>query len=257
MKLAVYQGPSPAGRIDHALGKVAEVLAAARAAGAGAALLPELFLPGYNHPQVAALAQPLGGDWHRRLAALASEAEVALIAGFAEADEGRIYNAALALGPDGATLAHYRKVQLYGPREQAIFTPGDSFPTFRLGGRHAAMMVCYDVEFSGHVAHLVARGVDLILVPTANMEPFDHVSRVVVPAHAVNHAVTIAYANYCGQEGNLTYCGGSIIAGPDGAPIVEAGRGEAILIADLDAEIEADRLATQRADYRPVARTEE
>ncbi len=252
MKLVVCQCPSPAGRVDDAFARVAEVLATARAAGAEAALLPELFLPGYNHPQVAALAQPLGGDWHLRLAGLVREAGVALILGFAERAGEQVYNSALALGPDGATLGHYRKVQLFGPREQAIFTPGVGFSSFPLGGRHAAMMVCYDVEFSGHVARLAARGVDLILVPTANMDPFDHVSRYVVPAHAVNHAVTIAYANYCGAECDLGYCGGSLIAGPDGMPIVRAGRGEATLIADLDAQIEVDRLSTQRADFRPV-----
>jgi 5-aminopentanamidase len=74
---------------------------------------------------------------------------------------------------------------------------------------------------------MAERGVTLLLVPTANMLPFTHVPRVTVPAMAVNHALTIAYANYCGAEGDLTYAGASLIAGPDGESLATAGPGAA------------------------------
>ncbi|TMV53185.1 nitrilase, partial [Thioclava sp. BHET1] len=48
MKLALYQGPSPAGDCTAALARVATWLGAAKAAGAAMLVMPELFLPGYN-----------------------------------------------------------------------------------------------------------------------------------------------------------------------------------------------------------------
>ncbi|EKD61747.1 MAG: Nitrilase/cyanide hydratase and apolipoprotein N-acyltransferase, partial [uncultured bacterium] len=136
--------------------------------------------------------------------------------GYAEAAGDAVYNAALALAADGSVLAHYRKIQLFGPREAAIYRPGDAYALFDLAGIKAAVLICYDIEFAPHVAALAAAGVTLILVPTANMLPFTHVMTATVPAMAANHGVAIVYANYCGVEGDLTYAGGSLIAGPHG-----------------------------------------
>jgi hypothetical protein len=36
-----------------------------------------------------------------------------------------VYNAVRLIGPDGGTLAGYRKTHLYGDYERAAFTPGD------------------------------------------------------------------------------------------------------------------------------------
>jgi len=149
-------------------------------------------------------------------------------------------------------VAHYRKTQLYGPREKAIFAPGDSLCTFDAGGIRAAILICYDVEFAPLLRDLAQRGVQLLLVPTANPEPNIHVSRVVVPAHAINHGLTIAYANYCGTEGDITYCGGSTIAAPDAAILAFAGPAPALLTADLTRQPDPALVQAQLADYRPV-----
>jgi predicted amidohydrolase len=254
-RLAVWQGPSPAGDIEAALADMASALAAAAAMGARMLVAPEVFLPGYTHPDIAALAQPRGGVWHRRLSALARAAGCGLTIGYAERDGERLYNAAVAFDGTGAEVAHYRKLQLFGGREAAIYTPGQAYCLFDLGGTRAALLICYDIEFAGHLRALAQQGVRLVLCPTANMEPNGHVSRLVVPAHAVNHGLTLVYANYCGAEGDLTYCGGSVIAGADGAVLAQAGPGPALLVADV---IPPDPrlIQTQGADYRAVTGSE-
>jgi len=253
MKIALYQGPSPMGAAEAGLAVIGQMLVAAAAAGARMAVFPEVFLPGYNQDGLAARAQPLDGDWGRQLASLAAAAGCGVTVGFAERDGDMVCNSAVSYGADGQRLAHYRKLQLYGPREQAIYAPGDRYAVFDLDGTRAALLICYDVEFAPHVLALAAQGVTLILVPTANMMPFTHVTRLTVPSQAANHAVTIVYANYCGVEGNLTYTGGSVIVGPDGEVLAAAGRGEALLVADLAVPVE-QALSTQLADFRPVAR---
>lgn len=254
MRIALHQGPSPAGDIEAGFAVIARSLAAARAAGADLALFPELYLPGYNHDRIPELAQPAGGAWEVRLAGLAREAGVALVIGLAEREGAVLRNAALAFGPGGALLARYHKVQLFGPREQALFAPGDRLCRFDLGGLRCGLMICYDVEFAAHVRALAEAGAELLLVPTANPEPFHHVSRATVPSQAANHGLTVAYANLCGPEGSIAYCGGSLIAAPDGTALAFAGPGEALLIADLAparAVPQAIR-STQLADFRAV-----
>ncbi len=249
MRLSVLQTTSPAGDLDAACDRLETALRAASAAGAMVLVAPEVFLPGYNRPEIAGLSPDAPAL--ARLARAARSAKTALVFGYAEAAEGRIYNSALCLGPDSETLAHYRKIQLYGPREKAIYAPGDAFCTFDLAGRKLALLICYDIEFAPHVAALADRGVEAILVPTANMMPFTHVVRHTVPAMAANHGLAIVYANYCGSEGDLTYVGGSLIAGPHGEVLAQAGDHPALLIADVP-PVDPARVSTQSLDFRKI-----
>jgi 5-aminopentanamidase len=251
MRLALWQSASPGGDVTRAFAGIERGLAAAAAAGAEMAVFPELMLPGYNSDRITDLAQAADGSWMTRLRDMARAAGCGVCVGYAERDGAVTYNSAVATGADGAVLATYRKVQLYGPREKALFRPGSDYAVFDLNGRRAAMLICYDVEFAGHVAALAARGVEVILVPTANMEPFGHVCRVTVPAQAVMHGVSIVYANYCGVEGDLTYCGASVIVRGDGAMLAQAGPEPALLVADLG-QADARLMSTQGADWRPV-----
>jgi len=251
MRLAIWQGNSPASDLESACAQAESALAAGAAMGAAVLVLPEVWLPGYNQPDIPARALTLDSAPLRRLAAAARHHATALVVGYAERDGDRLYNSAACFGPDGALLCNYRKVQLYGPREAALYTPGDTLPTFRLGAETVAILICYDVEFAPHIKSLADRGATLILVPTANMAPFSHVPRATVPAMAASHGVSIAYANFCGTEGDLTYVGLSTIAGPHGEILAQAGETPALLIAEIPLRDPA-RLSSQSADFRTL-----
>ena len=252
LRLALMQAPSPAGECEAAFVAVERGLRAAGAAGADLLVVPESFAPGYNSDRIAALALVHGLAWQDRLAAACQKARCGLVFGYAERAGDAVFNAALALGPDGVERAHYRKIQLYGPREAAIYVPGDAYITFDLAGHKAALLICYDVEFAPHIAALAAAGVTVLLVPTANMLPYTHVMRATVPAMAANHGMTIVYCNYCGVEGDLIYAGGSLIVGADGEVLAQAGMGPALLIADVP-RVDPARLSSQARDCRAIA----
>ncbi|MBC7738337.1 MAG: carbon-nitrogen hydrolase family protein [Candidatus Saccharibacteria bacterium] len=251
MRIAIWQTPSPAGDVATALSDLSRALQSAAAMGAVMLVTPEVFLPGYNQDDLPDLAQPSNGVWLDQVAGLCRRASCGVTLGYAERDGG-LYNAAITLDAQGNQVAHFRKIQLYGPRENALYTPGDSYTVFTLHGVTCALLICYDIEFAPHVAELAARGVQLILCPTANMQPFTHVVRYTVSAMAANHGLTIAYANYCGSEGDLTYVGGPLIADPYGEPLVQAGLGPALLVADLPTTLDPARLSTQSTDYRKL-----
>lgn len=250
MKLAIYQGSSPKGHIEVALETIDRVLTAAGAVGTRMTVFPEVFLPGYNVSDPGQAARTLQ-EWVGLLSPLAQRAGCGLTVGAAERDGDKVYNSALAIGPDGRFLSHYRKTQLFGARENRLYAPGRTMAIFDFEATKVALLICYDIEFAPLIRDLAGRGVSLILCPTANMMPFTHVARLTVPSQAVNHAVAIAYANYCGVEGDLAYCGGSVLVGADGAVHVQAGMGEALLIADLPAPDTA-LLSTQLQDFRPL-----
>ena len=52
-----------------------------------------------------------------------------------------------------------------------------------------------------------------------------------------------------GREGDLRYCGQSCVAGPDGSDLARAGRGEELILADLDLK----RLSASRRDNTYLA----
>ena len=249
MRIAVWQDRSPQGDTEAALGRLSSALAGAGAMGAAALVAPEVYLPGYNQPDIPEKALARDGEAIRRLSEACRVAGCGLVLGYAEQDGDRLGNSALALDAEGREVANYRKIQLYGPREKALYAPGEAYALFDLGGVRAALLICYDVEFAPHIAALAARGAQVILVPTANMHPFVHVVRHTVPAMAANHGVTIAYANFCGEEGDLRYTGGSLIAGPHGEILAQAGEGPALLVADLP-DPDPSRLSSQAADLR-------
>jgi 5-aminopentanamidase len=251
MKLALWQGTSPADDLEAALTQAETALAAAATMGAAALVLPEIWLHGYNQPNLPDRAVPLDSPPLHRLAAAAKRHATTLVTGYAERDGTSIYNAAACFGPDGALLANYRKIQLYGPRERSLYSPGTAYATFPLGQETAAILICYDIEFAHHIKTLADRGVTLILAPTANMQPFTHVARYTVPAMAANHGVTIAYANYCGAEGDLTYIGSSLITGPHGEILAQAGDTPTLLVSEIPPRDPA-RVSTQSADQRLI-----
>ncbi|WP_285351517.1 carbon-nitrogen hydrolase family protein [Pseudomonas sp. ME-P-057] len=232
---------------------------AVEAATQGAALLvcPEMFLTGYNIGAQAArdLAQACDGPAAVRIAEIARAAGVAILYGYPElSSDGQVYNAVQLIDAHGVRLCNYRKTHLYGALDNAMFSAGDEhFPVVEFEGWKLGFLICYDVEFPENTRRLALAGVDLILVPTANMAPYDFVAEVTVRARAFENQCYLVYANYCGSEGEIHYCGLSSICAPDGRQIGLAGQDEALVIAELDRESmgESKAINTYFKDRRP------
>ena len=257
MRIAIYQAAGEAGSVARNLDLLEAM--AKEAAGRGARLLicPEMFLSGYNiGPERASrLAEPADGPALARVAAIARESGIALLLGYPErGEDDAIYNAVRLIDRDGSSLANYRKCHLFGDLDRGMFHAGSGpSEVVELDGVRIGLLICYDVEFPESVRLLALAGADLVAVPTALMDPFEAVARILVPARALENQVFLAYANRCGGEGDLRYCGLSCVVGPDGVDLARAGRGEQLILADLDlARLAASRLAnTYLADRRP------
>ena len=263
MRLALYQCPPLPLDIDANLQRLQEALVQAN--GADLLVLPEMFLSGYNigHDAVHTLAQARDGSAAQHIARLARAANMAIAYGYPErAPDGAIYNAVQVFDAKGRSQCNYRKTHLFGELDHAMFSAGaDDFPVFELNGWKLGVLICYDLEFPENTRRLALAGADLILVPTANMRPYEFVAEVTVRARAYENQCYVAYANYCGHEGSIQYCGLSSIAAPNGSVIAQAGPDCALACGTLDRHLlERSRASTaylqdrRPALYRPLSK---
>ncbi|MCX4760577.1 carbon-nitrogen hydrolase family protein [Streptomyces sp. NBC_01275] len=236
MRTALLQSSGRPGSVVENLKVLDEAAGRAAAAGAGLLLAPEMFLTGYAiGDDIARLAEPADGDSADAVAELASRHGLAIAYGYPERSGAAVYNSAQLISADGSRLANYRKTHLFGCFERDHFQPGEQ-PVVQaeLNGLTVGLMICYDVEFPENVrAHALA-GTDLLLVPTAQMHPFQFVAESVIPVRAFENQMYVAYVNRVGQEGEFEFVGLSVLAGPDGVARTRAGRGEELLLADAD-----------------------
>lgn len=255
MRVAVYQCPplplDPVANL-HRLHQVAM-----EAKGADLLVLPEMFITGYNigAEAVSTLAEVYNGEWAQQIGRIAKAAGLAIVYGYPERTaDGHIYNAVQLIDAHGERLCNYRKSHLFGDLDRSMFSPGEAeLPVVELDGWKLGFLICYDLEFPENARRLALAGAELIVVPTANMIPFDFVADVTVRARAFENQCYVAYANYCGHEGDIQYCGQSSVAAPDGSRIALAGLDEALIVGELDQQLMNDSRQANRylSDRRP------
>ncbi|MEW2265644.1 carbon-nitrogen hydrolase family protein [Streptomyces sp. NPDC047853] len=236
MRTALLQSSGRPGSTAENLKVLDEAARRAAAAGSGLLVTAELFLTGYAiGDAIAALAEPADGDAADAVAEIAGRHNLAVAYGYPERAGADVFNSVQLISADGTRLANYRKTHLFGCFEREHFTPGEkSVVQAQLDGVTVGLMICYDVEFPENVrAHALA-GTDLLLVPTAQMHPFQFVAESVVPVRAFENQMYVAYVNRVGQEGEFEFVGLSALAGPDGTVRGRAGRVEELVLADVD-----------------------
>ncbi|TDF82942.1 carbon-nitrogen hydrolase family protein [Pseudomonas sp. H9] len=238
MRIALYQGAPQPLDVPGNLERLHQQAQLAAARGAELLVCPEMFLTGYNigSEAVARLAEAEDGPSAMAVVEIAQSHRIAIAYGYPElSDDGRIYNAVQLIDAHGSSLCNYRKTHLFGGLDRAMFSPGpDHFPVVELNGWRLGLLICYDIEFPENARRLALAGAELILVPTANMVPYDFVAQVTVRARAYENQCYLVYANYCGSEDEIHYCGQSSVVGPDGSILAMAGRDSALLQADLE-----------------------
>lgn len=254
MKIALAQTPGLIENISGAFALMETKAAEAKSNGADLLILPEMYLSGYNigpdsalkHAQTIADLKPAQD--------IAKTHNIALCFGYPELVGNSVANAAVLIGAGGEILLNYRKSHLYGDLDRAMFkTLGTEFPTAELHGYKIGLLICYDIEFPEPARRLALAGIDILLIPTAQMEPYEQVAKHIIPARAYENQIYVAYANHSGSDDGLDYIGLSSICGPNGDILAAAGKGEEMLYADCDKSVhEAVRRADPLiADRRP------
>jgi N-carbamoylputrescine amidase len=148
-----------------------------QAAGGGAKIVctTECFLDGYAIADKSiplatyrALGEPIpGGQYFERLARLADELDIHLVAGMLEADGEARYNTAVVLAPDGTLVGKYRKQKL--GHELARNTPGRDSRVWQTPYGKLGVMICADRTEQGIVKNFCSRGAEFLICPSGGM----------------------------------------------------------------------------------------
>ena len=205
--IALFQGEETVGEVEKTLSKMKEKIRHASLLGAQLIVFPELYVTGYHmsHDEARRLAQPRSGSYFSELSAAAKEAGVAVLYGYPEREESssgqpRYYNSAQLIDRDGKALVNYRKLHLWlteTERDEAVYTPGESLAeVVECCGWKVGILICYDLDFPEVLRILSLQGADLILCPTASHKTFWKISKISVPARAMDNEVHVVYVNY-------------------------------------------------------------
>jgi predicted amidohydrolase len=211
MRVTVLELPARPGAVARALTDVEAALAATKPGAL--TLLPEAAITGYL-PDPSPLAEPRGGPTERRLTALAKRYGTVLVAPLIErAEDGRVYNAVAALGPDGPLFVYRKRHPWY---VETWATAGDNpLPLIELSGLKLTACICFDVHFLDEAAETLAQA-DVLLFPSAWVDEEDDARSALLPAVAQKFGVTVVNANWGPGTPRVRGQGGSRVVAPDG-----------------------------------------
>lgn len=158
---------SPGSDKEWNMSRITELAHEGLRAGAKLLVFPELSLSG---PYVSAqAAETLDGPSVSGLIQLATSLNIYLTAGLVEEHQGKLYNSAVLVGPQGL-LCSYRKIHL-SEQDQDWAEPGDQWCTYDLPFARVGLLLGDDclVPESGRI--LALKGCDLIVCPAALTGP--------------------------------------------------------------------------------------
>lgn len=244
LRVSVAQTAPRVGAVDANLAEV-ERIVADEAGRADVVVFPELFTTGYRREGLdhAALAEPLPtGPTVARLGRAAASAGLAIVGTVLEAADDRVYDTAIVIGADGVLAGSYRKSHLY-PEERAYFAAGDRLEVVEAGPAHIGLAICFEHAFPEIFTELALRGAELICIPSAVPVGYEYLLELRTRARAQDNQLFVVASNLVGPDGEVTWCGTSMIAGPRGQVLASTGAdGPAIVRATLEpAEAAAER----------------
>lgn len=178
-------------------------------------------------------AQEVPGLFEQEMQKMAKKYGIWLVPGsIFEKREGKIYNTASVINPQGEVVTRYSKMFPFYPYEVGV-TPGSQFCVFDVPnvGRFG-VSICYDMWFPETIRTLAVMGAEVILHPTLTGTIDRDIELSIARAMASVNQCFLFDVNGLDTGGS----GRSIICGPDGGVIYQAGSTEEIIPIELNIE---------------------
>jgi predicted amidohydrolase len=224
-----------------------------RQQGADLVVLPELWAPGgFSYRSWRRDAEAVEGptvhairDAARDLGAFVHAGSVVEDASHDPGGDGHgLYNTSVLLDRRGGVLATYRKVHRFGfgAGEPKLMDAGSEVVTVPLPGTDdgtgrevvVGLATCYDLRFPEMFRALLDGGARLLVVPAA--WPAARVGHwtLLARARALENQCFLVATNTAGTHSSTPMGGRSLVVGPMGDVVAEAGDGEQVLVVDVD-----------------------
>ena len=178
-----------------------------------------------------ARAEPVGGPAEQEYCRLAKTLGIWLLPGSFYVREGdAVYNLAPVINPEGEVIARHRKMFPFEPYERGV-RGGKDFVVFDVPaiGRFGVSN-CYDMWFPETTRTLAALGAEVILHPTMTNTIDRDVELAIARSNAATNQCYFFDINVAGHLGR----GQSIICGPGGEVLHQAGSGRELIPIEVD-----------------------
>ncbi len=262
--------------IEHNLKVLEDAVKSAKEQDAQLISFSELYLSGYTlyKEDIPQLAETIDGPSMTRISNIAAENAIAILCPYPEKalqdSETKFYDSMALFDKDGTLLKNYRKAHLWGPEEKDKWDSGHvdedeegiAYEPLMVNDFPIGLANCYEGEFPELTRILALHGAKLVVIPTAADEwewvefpekgadgkfiegtgkktpkPYPDVSKTVIPVHAQQNTIFVAYSNGFGVEMDgenpmMDFLGNSVIADPCGQVMVAARKEKTMLIAD-------------------------
>ncbi|MBN2200657.1 acyltransferase [bacterium] len=251
VKAGVFQFCPAFGEVRSNLERITTALSGS---GADLMVLPELCLSGYQFTsldEVRALSEPVpDGPTVQALSDLARSRKMFIVAGLSEQADGKIFNSAVLIGPEG-WMGTYRKTHLFF-EETLWFSPGDTgFRLWEAEGVRLGLMVCFDWTFPEAARSLALAGADIICHPANLILPYCPDAMV---TRSIENRVFTLTANRTGTESRgakpaLRFIGKSQATGVRGEILFRMGEEEeGVRVTEFDPLAARDKRANEYND---------
>jgi omega-amidase len=199
-------------------------------------VLPELWTTGYDLANLQEKSDVEAREASSFLREMAIKHKTNLIGGsVANKTAQGIENTMLVYDKYGEKAGKYSKLHLFKLMDEHLYlAPGNNKGLFSLEGRKFAGLICYDIRFPEWVrSHALEQTEAIFVVAEWPIQRLEH-WRALLIARAIENQCYVIACNRSGSDPNNTFAGHSMVIGPWGDVIAEAGEGQELLVAEID-----------------------
>jgi predicted amidohydrolase len=261
LRLALIQMNSGSSDTSQNVEKAISYVDGAADRGADLIVLPEFFNVPYFAQEwdygAMEFAEPEDGYTLTAIRKKAVDRQVHICATiYEEARAGIYFDTAFLIASDGTIRGRYRKTHPAAVKslEKIFFKGGSLFPVWTVNGVRVSAIICYDHYFPETARCAALSGADVVVGPFAAPLETTELWTAMMITRAFENGVYMAPCNKVGIEGSWTFRGKSMIVGPLGNVLAEAGQdSEEIVLAEISADIvnAARRQFPMLRDRRP------
>ncbi len=178
-------------------------------------------------------AQALPSDAENYYCQLAKDNDLWIIPGsLYEQQDDKIFNTTSVINNHGEVVERYRKIFPFLPYESGVCA-GEKFVVFDVPQGRIGVAICYDLWFPEVARELTSLGAELLIYPTLTGTIDRPIEVVMAQATAASNQSYVLAVNGVGEFG----LGQSIVVGPDGTVVYQAGNNREIIPIEVDFEL--------------------
>ena len=260
--MAMAQINPTVGDLEGNTAKIIGYIEQARSLKADLVAFTELAVPGYPPEDLLFKPQFIQDNLRYLDKVVKASRDIAVVVGFADEKEGKIYNAA-ALAYDSELVDVYHKMFLpnYGVfDEKRYFGAGRECPVYTIRGVDVGVNVCEDIWYEVGPTNVQCQaGAELIV--NINGSPY-HAGKSgyrheMLAKRAVDNQAIVSYTNMVGGQDELVFDGDSVVFDHEGKLLLRGNQfREELLFVDLEmdslSQARQDRSKTRLEDHEAL-----